>query len=84
MFIPCMFSLSVGHQDNHTALNKAVSTYITKQSKNVSETDSRDLRILASNVIKANSWIGEDTILMTANYLRRPFKVYFLQVALHN
>ena len=64
------------YQDNHTALRKAVSTYITKQSKNVYETDSRDLRLLASNVIKANSWIGEGTILMTANYLRRPINVY--------
>ena len=56
-----------GHQDNYSALRKAVSTYITKQSKNVSETDNRDLRTLASNVIKANSWIGEDTILTTAD-----------------
>ena len=53
-----------------------MSNYITEQSKTVSETDSRDLCIVASNVIEANYWIGENTILMTANNLRCPINFY--------
>ena len=36
----------------------------------------QDLCKFAFNNIKDNSWIGEDTTLMTANYLRRPVHVY--------
>ena len=65
-----------GHQDNHTALRKAESFYAIEQSKNASKTECLYLSKLAPNTIRDNSWIGEDSILMTADYLRRPLHFY--------
>ncbi len=66
-----------GHQNNHIALRKALACYINEQSKNVSGSDREELCKLASNVSKEGTWIGEDIIPMTANYLHRPIYVYF-------
>ena len=79
-FFRACFVCLYGHQENHDAMCKAVSSYVREQSKNVSKTDYQDLCQLASNIIKDNSLIGEGTILTTANYLRHPVQVYIFAV----
>ena len=70
-----------GHQENHDAMCKTVSSYVREQSKDVSKSEYQDLCKLASNIIKDYSWIGEGTYLTTANYLRRSVHAYIFAVS---
>ncbi len=65
-----------GKQDAYASLRKSLADYVILQQKDVSAVSSESLKRLAADIQMDGSWAGEDVILATANYLRRPLHVY--------
>ena len=77
----CFFrALSVclyGHENEHTTLRSSVANHLRATIVNVSSPDSDALLRAVADVARDGSWVGEDVIAATAEYLQRIIHVYF-------
>ena len=64
------------HQFGHSALRESVAHYIESRSASSHATDAISLRRRASEVRKNGTWVSEDVILATADYLQSDIHVF--------